>query len=44
MTDTMDLHSHSLVAITLETGSSDRVANMRAFSAAALDLLLEALT
>ena len=30
-------------AITLETGSSDRVANMRAFSAAALDLLLEAL-
>jgi nicotinamide-nucleotide amidase len=30
-------------AITLETGSSDRVANMRAFSAAALDLLLQAL-
>jgi nicotinamide-nucleotide amidase len=30
-------------AITLETGSSDRVANMHAFSAAALDLLLEAL-
>jgi nicotinamide-nucleotide amidase len=30
-------------AITLETGSSDRVANMRAFAAAALDLLLEAL-
>ena len=30
-------------AITLETGSSDRVANMRAFSAAALDLLLEVL-
>jgi nicotinamide-nucleotide amidase len=30
-------------AITLETGSSDRVANMRAFSAAALDLLLAAL-
>jgi PncC family amidohydrolase len=30
-------------AITLETGSSDRVANMRAFSAAALDLLLEML-
>ena len=28
-------------AITLETGSGDRVANMRAFSAAALDLLLE---
>ncbi len=26
-------------AITIETGSSDRVANMRAFSAAALDLL-----
>ena len=30
-------------AITLETGSSDRVANMRAFSAAALDLLLQTL-
>jgi nicotinamide-nucleotide amidase len=30
-------------AITLETGSGDRVANMRAFGAAALDLLLEAL-
>jgi len=30
-------------AITLETGSADRVANMRAFSAAALDLLLQAL-
>ncbi len=29
--------------ITLETGSSDRVANMRAFSAAALDLLVQAL-
>ena len=29
--------------ITLETGSSDRVANMRAFSAALLDLLSEAL-
>jgi nicotinamide-nucleotide amidase len=28
-------------AITLETGSSDRVANMRAFAAAALDLLAE---
>jgi PncC family amidohydrolase len=28
-------------AITLETGSADRVANMRAFGAAALDLLLE---
>src|SRR5438309_7866989 len=31
-------------AITLETGSSDRVANMRAFSVAALDLLLDVLT
>ena len=31
-------------AITLETGSSDRVANMRAFSAAALDLLAEVLS
>lgn len=30
-------------AITLETGSGDRVANMRAFSVAALDLLLEVL-
>jgi nicotinamide-nucleotide amidase len=30
-------------AITLETGSGDRVANMHAFSAAALDLLAEAL-
>ena len=30
-------------AITLETGSSDRIANMRAFSAAALDLLLQTL-
>jgi PncC family amidohydrolase len=30
--------------ITLETGSADRVANMRAFAGAALDLLLEALT
>jgi len=30
-------------AITLETGSADRVGNMHAFSAAALDLLLEAL-
>lgn len=29
--------------ITLETGSSDRVANMRAFSAALLDLLSQAL-
>ena len=31
-------------AITLETGSSDRVANMHAFAAAAIDLLIEALT
>jgi PncC family amidohydrolase len=30
-------------AVTLETGSGDRVANMQAFSAAALDLLLEML-
>ena len=30
-------------AITIETGSADRVANMHAFSAAALDLLLEVL-
>ena len=30
-------------AITLETGSSDRIGNMRAFSAAALDLLLKQL-
>jgi len=30
-------------AITLETGSSDRVANMRAFAAAALGLLIESL-
>jgi PncC family amidohydrolase len=30
-------------AVTIETGSPDRVANMRAFSAAALDLLLELL-
>jgi nicotinamide-nucleotide amidase len=30
-------------ALTLETSSSDRVANMQAFSAAALDLLLEVL-
>jgi nicotinamide-nucleotide amidase len=30
-------------AITLETGSDDRVANMHAFSAAALDLLVESL-
>jgi nicotinamide-nucleotide amidase len=31
-------------ALTLETDDSDRVANMRAFSAAALDLLLQALS
>jgi nicotinamide-nucleotide amidase len=31
-------------AITLETGSADRAANMRAFSAAALDLLAEFLS
>jgi PncC family amidohydrolase len=31
-------------AITLETGSGDRIANMRAFSVAALDLLLDALS
>jgi PncC family amidohydrolase len=30
-------------AITVETGSSDRVANMRAFAAAALDLLAQGL-
>src|SRR5262249_48099893 len=30
-------------AITLETGSGDRVSNMHAFTAAALDLLLDAL-
>jgi hypothetical protein len=30
-------------AVTLETGSSDRVANMRTFSAAALDLLAQVL-
>ena len=30
-------------AITVETGSSDRVANMRAFAAAALDLLAQCL-
>ena len=29
--------------ITLETGSADRVANMYAFTAAALDLLIESL-
>lgn len=31
-------------AVTLETGSADRLANMRAFSAAALDLLSESLS
>jgi PncC family amidohydrolase len=31
-------------AITLETGSGDRLANMRAFSAAALDLLVDVLS
>jgi len=31
-------------ALTLETGDSDRVANMRAFAAAALDLLWQALS
>jgi nicotinamide-nucleotide amidase len=31
-------------ALTLETGGSDRVANMRGFSAAALDLLAQALS
>src|SRR5499425_2349489 len=31
-------------AITLETGSSDRLGNMHAFTAAALDLLLDVLT
>ena len=46
-----DAAGHSCIAVagagerslTLETGSTDRVANMRAFSAAALDLLLEVL-
>ena len=46
-----DKAGHSCIAvtgpvervITLETGSGDRVANMRAFSTAALDLLLEML-
>ncbi|MGA7486630.1 MAG: CinA family protein [Xanthobacteraceae bacterium] len=45
-----DRPGHSCIAVagpterasTLETGSGDRVANMHAFSAAALDLLLEA--
>src|SRR3954463_1332983 len=44
-----DAAGHTCIAIvgaaerslTLETGSNDRVANMRAFSVAALDLLLE---
>ena len=31
-------------SITLETGSSDRVANMHAFAAAALNLLIDAVT
>jgi PncC family amidohydrolase len=31
-------------AITLETGSADRIANMRTFSTAALDLLLDVLS
>ena len=31
-------------AITLETGSSDRLANMHAFAAAALNLLLQNLS
>ena len=30
-------------SLTLETGNSDRIANMRAFAGAALDLLIEAL-
>jgi nicotinamide-nucleotide amidase len=30
-------------AITLETGSSDRLSNMQAFAGAALDLLLQSL-
>jgi nicotinamide-nucleotide amidase len=46
-----DAPGHSCIAvagpsersITLETGSGDRVANMHAFTAAALDLLLEVL-
>jgi PncC family amidohydrolase len=46
-----DAAGHSCIAVagpiervvTLETGSSDRVANMHAFAAAALDLLIEAL-
>jgi nicotinamide-nucleotide amidase len=47
-----DAAGHSCIAVagpvervvTLETGSSDRVANMHAFAAAAIDLLIEALT
>jgi PncC family amidohydrolase len=47
-----DAAGHSCIAIsgpgekslTLETGDSDRVANMRAFAKAALELLLESLT
>ena len=47
-----DAAGHSCIAvagagervITLETGSADRLANMRAFSAAALDLLLKCLS
>ncbi len=46
-----DAAGHSCIAVagaseramTLETGSADRVANMRVFAAAALDLLLDAL-
>ncbi len=46
-----DAAGHSCIAIsgpvektlTLETGNSDRVANMRAFAMAALELLLESL-
>src|SRR5712691_5649632 len=46
-----DAAGHSCIAVvgpsdnvvTVETGSADRVANMRAFAAAALDLLLKAL-
>jgi nicotinamide-nucleotide amidase len=46
-----DAAGHSVIAIagpvtraiTLETGSPDRIANMRAFAAAALDLLLKGL-
>jgi nicotinamide-nucleotide amidase len=47
-----DAPGHSCIAVagpveratTLETGSADRLANMRAFAAAALDLLGQALT